>query len=138
MKRPFVWLLIAALISIGIQVAAANGITIELNKFEDQDGACRAYLVFQNQTDATFSEFKLDLVMFDTDSVIAKRLAVDASPLRPAKTSVKLFDIDGLACGDISRILINDVIACRDQDGERLDCITAVTPVSRNTVAFIK
>ena len=138
MKRPFVWLLIAALTSIGIPAAAADGITIELNKFEDQDGACRAYLVFQNQTDATFSEFKLDLVMFDADSVITKRLAVDASPLRPAKTSVKLFDIDGLACGDISRILINDVIACRDQAGARLDCITAVTPVSRNTVAFIK
>lgn len=139
MKRVFVGLCAFALMIIGAPVTmAADSINIELNKFEDREDACRAYLVFENNTDTTFTEFKLDLVMFNPDGIIARRLALDAAPLRADKTSVKLFDIGGLACADIGRILINDVMGCRDSGGERTDCIGLVTPTSRNSVPFIK
>lgn len=139
MKRGLVELGAFALMIIGAPVAmAADSIDIELNKFENREGACRAYLVFENNTATTFTEFKLDLVMFNPDGIIAKRLALDAAPLRAEKTSVKLFDIDGLACADIGRILINDVMGCRDSSGHRADCVGLVTPASRNSVPLIK
>ncbi len=117
---------------------AEGPIRIELNKLEKHDGACRAYLVFENSTERNFSVFKLDLVMFGPDGVITKRLAVDTAPLRAAKTSVKLFDLARLGCADVGRILINDVIECRDQKGKRTDCVTLVAPSSRSSVPLVK
>jgi hypothetical protein len=74
-------------------------IGVELNRLEDQGGNCRAYLVITNPGSAEFSGFALDLVVFDRGGTIVRRLAVDAAPLRPAKTSVKVFDIAETACG---------------------------------------
>jgi len=126
----------------GLQAAGtlwAQNIGIELNKFENQDNACRAYMVFRNTTDQTFEAFKLDMVMFDQDGLINRRLALDVAPLRADKTSVKLFDIEGLPCEDINQILINDVIECAIASGEGdPDCVALLETSSRNATALIK
>ncbi|MDH3639856.1 MAG: Tat pathway signal sequence domain protein [Gammaproteobacteria bacterium] len=115
-----------------------SGLTVELNKLEEAENACRAYLVFENQSVSTFSSLKLDLVMFGADGIITRRLAVEGGPLSAGKTSVKLFEISELACSGISRILLNDVISCRDDNGEHDDCVERVTTSSRNEVSFFK
>jgi hypothetical protein len=98
-------------------------IGVELNRLEDQGGNCRAYLVITNPGSAEFSGFALDLVVFDRGGTIVRRLAVDAAPLRPAKTSVKVFDIAETACGAIGSILVNDVIHCRNTGGDIAGCV---------------
>jgi hypothetical protein len=94
--------------------------------------------VFENRTGASFSNLTLDLVMFDSQGVIAKRLAVNAAPLPAEKTSVKLFDIEGLACANIGRILINDALDCEDEGGEISKCVTRIEPSSRSQAPLIK
>ena len=111
---------------------------MELNKLEDRDGACRAYLVFGNGSGERFDDFVLDLIVFDRDQVIAKHLAVDAAPLRADKTIVKMFDIVGIGCADIGRILLNDVSKCESRNGARLDCIDLVAISSRAASDFVK
>ena len=113
-------------------------INVELNKLEPVGEACRAYLVFENGTDTAFDPFKLDLVMFDNQEVIAKRVAVEAGPLPASKTSVKLFDIDGLGCADIQRVLLNSVMACGTAGETQPDCTALTKPSSRTEAAFIK
>lgn len=113
-------------------------IGIELNKLEPAGSACRAYLVFENRTARSFDPYKLDLVMFDTEGVIAKRVAVEAGPLPAGKTSVKLFDIGGLGCERIQRVLLNSVMACGTGQGEAPDCTGLAEPSSRTEVGFIK
>lgn len=113
--------------------AAESRVTVELNKLEDRDEACRAYMVFGNRTDRPFDEFKLDLVMFAPDGVISRRLAVDAAPLAAGRTVVKLFDVGGLACADIGRILINGG-TCPAAD----DCVALIEPSSLGDVPLIK
>src|SRR5262249_15529064 len=66
---------------------------VELNRLEDQAGSCRAYIVVRNPGTGDFSGFALDLVVFDRSGTIMRRLAIDVAPVRPAKTSVKVFDI---------------------------------------------
>ena len=73
-------------------------------------------MVFENATARGFSALKLDLVMFDPGGVIVKRLAVDAAPLPPGKTRLQVFDVGGLPCEEIGRVLLNDVLAC-EADG---------------------
>ena len=118
--------------------AQETGIAIELNKLEEQQNACRVYMLFENPGQTQFDEFQLDLVLFDTNGVIARRLSLDAAPLRADKTSVKLFDIDGLACPKIGRILLNDMLACADSTGKRNDCLKLIKPSSRVDAKFVK
>ncbi|MFZ0486365.1 MAG: hypothetical protein WAL83_05160 [Arenicellales bacterium] len=116
----------------------AEGIRIELNKLEPMESACRAYLLFQNNTSAEFQSLKLDLVMFNPDGIINKRLAVEGGPLPAGKTSVKLFDIDGVTCDSVGRVLLNGVLACTDSAGERTDCLQMIETASRSKADFFK
>lgn len=88
-------------------------IAIELNKVEVLPNGCRTYLVIDNGGDAAYAALKLDLVLFQTDGVIGRRVALDLAPLRAKKRSVKLFDLDGTKCDDIASLLINDVMDCK-------------------------
>ncbi len=118
---------LAGLLAAPSVAAAAPSVSVELNKLEAADKDCRATLVVKNGKDTAFSELRLDLVVFDGDSVVAKRLIVDVAPLAAKKTSVKSFDIAGLGCDGISRLLLNDVPAC----GGDADCLGLVETSSR-------
>ena len=118
--------------------AQAGGIEVELNKLEPVDGACRAYLVTQNLTDTNFQDVQLDVVMFDNDGIVARRLAVQIGPMPQNKTSIKVFDIKNLACQDIGQLLLNDVIQCRAAEGARDDCLSLLSVSQRGNVPFIK
>ena len=65
-------------------------------------------------------------------------LEVDAAPLRPAKTSVKVFDIAETACGAIGSILVNDVIRCRDTGGDIAGCVDRLSTSSKLAVSLLK
>ncbi len=137
-NRHLTMLFGASLVACTSPALSADSVRVELNKLEPQEGACRAYLVFENQTQRSFSGLTLDLVMFDKEGVIAKRLAVNAAPLPADKTSVKLFDIEGLACDNIGRILVNDVLDCQDESGDVSDCVGLIDASSRSDVALNK
>ena len=113
-------------------------IGVELNRLEDQGGNCRAYLVITNPGSAEFSGFALDLVVFDRTGTIMRRLAVNVAPLRPAKTSVKVFDIAESACGAIGSILVNDVIHCRNTGGDIAGCVDRLSTSSKLAVSLLK
>lgn len=121
-----------------VDAAPATTIKVELNKLEEANNACRVTLLFENRDAAAYSELKLDLLLFDAAGVVTRRLAVDGAPLRATKTSVKLFEIDGLKCADIGRILLNDVTACKIKDVPSADCIDLIETASRTLITFDK
>ncbi len=102
---------------------ASTPITIELNKLETAEKGCRAYVVLNNTSDTAYQSFKIDLVLFQTDGVIGRRFSIDLAPLRPQKKSVKLFEIDGIACDKIGSLLINDVMECKAATGPLDNCL---------------
>lgn len=118
---------------------AQGQISIELNRLETVSGNCRTYLVFENGTDHTYSDLKLDLVFFDKRGVISKRMAVDAAPLKQNKTTVKLFDIPGLGCSEIHRILLNEVLTCDNgADNDPAHCLAVIRLANRTDIEFIR
>ncbi len=114
------------------------GISVELNKLEPVKSACRAWLVVRNQTEAALTSLRLDLVMFGEDGVIARRLAVETAPLAAGKTAVRLFDVEGTTCDGIARILLNDVLSCRDDAGDRDGCLADMAISSRAKAEFVR
>lgn len=117
---------------------AEEGLRIELNKLEAMDSACRAYLLFENRSTGDFQSLKLDLVMFNPEGIINRRLAVEGGPLLAGKTSVKLFDIDGVSCDAVGRVLLNGVLSCSDAQGDRSDCLQIIDTASRSSAEFFK
>lgn len=119
-------------------VAAAQGVAIELNKLEATDKGCRVYVVVNNAGEAAYQAYKVDLVLFQPDGIIGKRLALDLAPIRAAKRSVKLFDFDGVPCDRIGSVLINDLLDCRTDAGPQADCLAGLTLSSLTNVKLSK
>jgi hypothetical protein len=118
--------------------AAASSLDIQLNKLESADKGCRAYIVINNTSDTEYQSLKLDLVLFQTDGVIGRRFSIDLAPLKPQKRSVKLFDIDGIACDKIGSFLINDVMECKSATGPVDSCLRNVKTSSLTKVQLSK
>lgn len=100
-----------------------ESVTVELNKLEPSDKGCRAYIVVSNPTQASYDAYKLDLVLFQTDGVIGRRLALDLAPVRADKRTVKLFDLEGTQCDTIGNFLVNDVLDCKTASGPVANCL---------------
>lgn len=112
--------------------ARAAGLSIELNKVEDSDGACLGTFVIGNGMGHSLDRFSLDLYVFDHDGVVARRVAIDLAPLRRDKTTVTRFPLIQSGCERVGRILVNDIPACRSADnGESLDCLSGLSLSSR-------
>ncbi|WP_026782061.1 hypothetical protein [Pleomorphomonas koreensis] len=118
--------------------------SLELNRLDGFDGGCRVTLVENNGTSSAFASLKLDLVVFGGDGIVGKRVGVEAGPLKAGRTSVRTFDLKGLACDGVGRLLINDVLSC-EAEGFATDaadvpgaCLDALEPRSRVSAAFDK
>jgi hypothetical protein len=114
------------------------GVSIELNKLEQSEKGCRAFMVLNNGSESDFSSFKIDLVIFQTDGVIGKRFSIDLAPLRSKKKSVKLFEIDGTHCDKIGSLLINDVMDCKAGGAAVPSCLADLKASSLSQVQLSK
>ncbi|MEM8790181.1 MAG: hypothetical protein AAGE80_01085 [Pseudomonadota bacterium] len=131
-------LLVTSLLALPISASAeGNKVRVELNKLEAAGEACQAYIVIENSTAQSFDKLALDLVMFDPDGVISRRLAVEMGPLRSGRTSVKVFGMDGTTCDGLSRILVNDILSCESDGTARKDCMDLIETASRSSVELI-
>jgi hypothetical protein len=113
-------------------------LALELNKLEPVPAAaggaasCRAYLVAANPDNgARIDALRLDLVLFGTDGVIARRIALDIGPVQPGRTQVRLFDLRDLPCDSIGQILVNDTMICKVAGADRTDCMDRLKTASR-------
>ena len=131
---------IFAAFALGPPPAAAGGddVLIELNRLEERAAGCRVHLVLDNAAEHAFTSYRLDLVIFDADGIVARRVAVETAPLRASKTMVKEFELANLPCAEVGRILLNDVTQCASADGDLKDCVAATRLSSRSAVAFVK
>jgi hypothetical protein len=126
--------------------AAVPPLPVELNKLEPLTGGalgCRVYFLVSNPDAEAFEQLRLDLILFANDGVIARRIALDLAPLPPKKTAVRLFDLAGLGCDDIGKMLINDVISCvhkgeTPSDAERGVCLDRMALSSKAKAVVTK
>jgi len=134
-------LAITMMISImsGEAIAQSAQLTVELNKFEEnENGNCRAFFLFRNQTDMSFEGFEMSIAILDQNGVIDRLLSVDAAPLPVARTTLKLFEIPETSCADISEILLHELTSCRPQNADEMDCFPILQLTSKTPAALVK
>ena len=71
--------------------------------------------VIENKGKAAVDSLKLDLVLFNTEGAVYRRMVVDMAPVRAAKTVVKAFVTEG-DCAQMGKVLVNEVTACTPGD----------------------
>jgi len=125
-----------ALAASGAARADESPVTLELNRAEEVEGACRLYLVVGNGLDVPLDPFTLDIVAFDTQEIIAARLAVDLAPVPAGKTQVRLFDVPGPGCAGLGALLLNEIVACGAGEATGRDCLALVVISSRAPIDF--
>lgn len=146
MRKELFGYAIAMGLSIGLSLpvlaetpVAGGKLTIELNKFEQiNGGGCRAYFLFRNHTGTSFQGFQMSLAVLNKAGVIEKLLSVDAAPLPVARTTLKLFDIPKLSCGDIGQVLLHDIPICRPQNGKQMNCFPLLKLKSLTTAQLVE
>jgi len=129
-------LLALALLAAPPAAAADPRVLLDVNRLDAAGADCRVTLVERNGTAGDIASLKLDLVVFDKAGVVAKRVAVEAGPLKAGRSSVRNFDFKGVGCADIGRLLLNDVLACDIAGQPAAACTEALELTSRAGLPF--
>lgn len=119
--------------------APSGRLGVELNKMEvAEGGGCRVFFLFRNGTGEVFERFEMSLALFDTAGVVDRLLTIDASPLPPARTTLKLFEVPGLACGSVSEVLLHEVPACAIANRPEADCFGLIDLGSKAAAPLVQ
>jgi hypothetical protein len=126
-----------ALIPVGMsQAAPQEPLRLELNSLETADGRCRASFVIENKNETAVDSLRLELVLFNRNGIVQRRLGTELGPLRAAKTVVKAFAFED-PCDELGSILLNEVTACAP--GDPTQCLDRLALSSRvEKVRFYK
>src|ERR1044072_7511102 len=105
----------ALLLLASLAPALAEDMHVELNAVENAENRCRLTFVIENKGKTALESLKLDLVLFNTEGTVYRRMLVDMAPLRANKTIVKTFEADG-NCAQPGAALLNELAACQPRD----------------------
>ena len=89
---------------------AEHNVRVELNTLESTETHCRLTFVIENKA-AKLDSLKLDLVVFNTESIVYRRIITELGPVRAGRTIVRIFEVEA-KCAQIGAVLVNDVAAC--------------------------
>lgn len=120
--------------------AQAQGqVVLELNAAADTPtGACRLIVVTTNRLPQGLRRAAWQVAIFDRDGVVRSLPVLDFGPLIAGKTKVAQFEIPGLGCAQIGRIVVNDVASCEAGDGADLRdaCLSGLATQARGDIDF--
>lgn len=119
------------------ETAKQGGLQIELNTAADMDGACRISFLVENRLGADLSGAVFETVLFDADGAVERLTLFDMRDLPAGRPRVRQFQIDGVACDDIGRILINGAQTCKGEGVDARACMDDLSLTSRTDIELL-
>lgn len=113
------------------------GIRIELNSMAEGDNACRLIFMVENGLSADIESAVFETVLLTTDGVVERLTLFDFQSLPQGTPRVRQFDLGGLACADLGRILFNGVQTCTINGMDPTACTTNLGFSSRTNVEVL-
>ena len=113
-------------------------LTIELNKVQQSQDGCRLSFVAVNGMGTDLETTAMEVVFFDAGDVVSEMLLLDFGRLPADKTKVVEFVLQQQDCGQISRVLVNDVVECSSAEEQNMqrDCFNALKTSNRAEIEF--
>lgn len=119
--------------------APVEAMQIELNAAAASEaGGCRLTMVTTNRLAHGLDRGAWQVAIFDAQGVVRGLPILDFGAIAQGKTKVALFELPGLACDAIGRIVVNDVAECRADDGsdQRGPCLDDLATQTRTDIEF--
>lgn len=140
-RYPAVGVLITAtlpsLVHAETNVQSPPTVHLELNTMQDTDEACRLSFVAHNRSDTDIDKAVFETVIFNGDGGVATLSLFDFQTLPKDRPRVRQFDVAGIACGSIGRVLINGANTCTATGAESDMCDSALSTSSRIDVELL-
>jgi hypothetical protein len=113
-------------------------LTIELNKVQQSQDGCRLSFVAVNGMGTDLETTAMEVVFFDAGDVVSEMLLLDFGRLPADKTKVVEFVLQQQDCGQISRVLVNDVVECSSAEEPNMtrDCFSALKTSNKAEIEF--
>ncbi len=118
----------AAILALALALPASaqeGGVTLDLNRLDDSGGTCRLTFVADNAL-APLSSMVVETVLFDRAGRVAALMLFDFGALPMERRRVRQFDVAGLACADVTQVLVNGVSACSGDTVDAAACAAAL------------
>lgn len=116
--------------------AAQPALSLELNNLSDGKQGCLATFMARNGLEQPLDKVAFEVVLFDKEGRVDRLLLLDFSPLADAKTRVRQFELAGMECTGISRVLVNDAAECSGEGVDPGSCIGRLVTSVRVPVEF--
>lgn len=111
-------------------------LTLELNAAEPSDKGCRLTFVVSNKLGGDLARAAFELALFNKSGVVDRLTVLDFRDMPQGKTKVSRFDLSGVNCADISRVLINQATECQGANVEANACMTSLRTETRTPITF--
>lgn len=114
----------------------ASVLSLELNGAQPSDKGCRLTFVVNNNLGSNLSKAAFEIALFNEDGVVDRLTVLDFKDLPEGKTKVTRFDLSGLDCAKVSRVLVNSATECTGEGVEPSACLGQLKTQSKTAISF--
>lgn len=118
------------------QETTPRSLALELNALQPAEAGCRVTFLATNHLGGQLDRAAVEMALFDTAGTIERIVTLDFKDLSEGKTKVLQFELAGLPCTGLGRLLVNDVSACEGAITPATLCLDALRASTRLDIAF--
>jgi len=115
---------------------AAPSLALELNALQQGETGCRVTFLATNGLGAPLDRAAIEVALFDASGAIERIVNLDFKALTEDKTKVLQFELAGLDCANLGRVLVNDIPACEGAGLEPSACLAGLVTSARPDIEF--
>ena len=142
MRRAASLLVLTSLAAVPLAPASAQTtapephLLLDLNALQPSQGGCRLTFVVANDLATPIDRAAYEMALFDKAGVVDRLTVLDFKSLPSGKTKVSRFDLKGVNCANVSRVLINDATECSGAGTPPDACLSALKTQSTSGISF--
>jgi hypothetical protein len=114
--------------------APAPSLKLELNAVQPSDKGCRLTFVVTNGLAGYLQKVGFELALFDMSGAVDRLTALAFKDMPKGKTKVSRFDLAGVDCTSLGRVLVNEATECAGAGVDPADCMKRLETSSRTDV----
>lgn len=116
--------------------AAAKALDVELNALAASQRGCLFTFVAANGLGQSVSKVSFEFVIFNEKGTVERLALLDFRDLPDGKSKVRQFDVPGIQCDTVKRLLINDAPVCEGEGLARDACMGGIVTRSNATATL--
>lgn len=119
----------------GGEAEPVPSLSLELNGLDATEAGCRFTFVIANGLGAPLDNAGFEIVLFDKAGLVSRLVTLDFKELPDGKTKVRQFDLPGVDCAGLGRVLVNDATEC---SGAGIDAGACISKLKASTKAGVE